>query len=222
MSHSAGKFIVLDGVEGCGKSTQARRLADYLSNQGTAVVLTHEPGDTPVGQGLRQLLLQASVEMTPLTEAFLFCADRAEHVAKVIVSALEAGKWVICDRFSSSTAAYQGWAGEVGLDTFLAIDTIARRALSQIPGREDSEGYPDATIILDLDPEQGLTRKGVAPVSPTAGDNFERRSLSFHRRVREGFLKYAQLLGPRAVVINADRPVDEVHRDILAAVGLSD
>lgn len=222
MSDLAGKFIVLDGVEGCGKSTQEWLLREHLSARGQAVVVTCEPGATPIGKRLRDLLLREQAAMTPLTETFLFCADRAEHVAQVIAPALAAGKWVICDRFSSSTAAYQGWAGKVGLEIFLALDAPARLALSQVPGREDSEGHPDLTIILDLEPQQGLTRKGVAPVSPTAGDNFEQRSLSFHRRVREGFLKYAELSGPRAVVIDADRPIDEVQRAILAAVGLSD
>ena len=144
----AAKFIVLDGVEGCGKSTQARLLAPALEQRGYQVVLTREPGGTPVGERLRELLLQPGLQMNVLTEALLFCAARAEHLAQVIRPALMDGKLVVCDRFSASTAAYQAYAGGLGVDTFRELDKLTVGATQ-----------PDMTFILDFDPMIGMTRK---------------------------------------------------------------
>lgn len=214
---SPGRFIVLDGVEGCGKTTQARLLADRLQQQGIPHLLTHEPGGTPLGRRLRHLLLEDAAEMTPLTETFLFCADRAEHVATVIVPALLAGRWVICDRFSSSTFAYQVWAGEVDQAAFLVMDAIAREPLKQVPGQQTSQGQPDLTIILDLEPAAGRARKA-APDSPP--DKIEQRPAEYHQRVREGFLRYARSLAGAAAVVPADRDSAAVLAEILTHLGL--
>ncbi len=214
---SPGRFIVLDGVEGCGKTTQARLLAERLQQQDIPHLLTHEPGGTPLGRRLRHLLLEEEAEMTPLTEAFLFCADRAEHVATVIVPALLAGRWVICDRFSSSTFAYQVWAGEVDPAHFRAMDAIAREPLKQVPGEQTGQGQPDLTVILDLDPAAGRARK-MTPGSPP--DKIERRSAEYHHRVREGFLCYARDLAGAAAVIPADRDPTTVLGEILVHLGL--
>ena len=202
----AYKFIVLDGVEGCGKSIQAQLLAEALTQRGYQIVTTHEPGGTPAGERIRQVLLDPALSMTALTEALLFCASRAQHIAQVIRPALEEGKIVVCDRFSASTAAYQGYAGGLGFETFQELDKLATGGVQ-----------PDMTMILDLDPEAGRQRK--LEQSDNI-DRIEQKSNEYHQRVREGFLQYAKHLGPAAVVIDADRPAQEVHAEILQILEL--
>ncbi len=199
------KFIVLDGVEGCGKSTQVELLAQCLQQMGEEVVVTHEPGGTAVGEAIRSVLLDADREMSALTEAFLFCASRAQHMQEVIEPALAAGKIVVCDRFSSATAAYQGYAGGLGLELFKQLDDMATGARQ-----------PDMTIILDLEPAKGRNRKQPA----TQPDRIERKDDDFHRRVREGFLEYARQLGPRAAIVNADSSPQQIHQAVLEVLGI--
>ena len=199
-------FIVVDGVEGCGKSTQAELLAHLLAAQGHDVVVTHEPGGTPTGEAIRQILLDPQLrEMTPLAETMLFCASRAQHCHEIIVPALEAGRIVVCDRFSSSTAVYQGYAGGLGVDAVDAIDDVATGGLA-----------PDLLIILDVDPAVGLRRK--FGDEQAKGDRIEEKSLEFHREVREGFLEYARLHSECAVVIDASAEEEEVHWQVAACV----
>lgn len=189
MNLPAARFIVLDGVEGCGKSTQAQLLAQALGSQGVPVVLTYEPGGTAVGEAVRGLLLDpAYADMHELTEAFLFCAARAQHVLEVVRPALEAGKVVICDRFASSTYVYQGYAGGVGAEVVTRLNDVATGGLQ-----------PDLLIILDVDPGVGRRRK-----QGDRADRIEQKPLDFHQAVREGFLDYAARLGDRAVVLDAD------------------
>jgi dTMP kinase len=203
MADTNRRFIVFDGVEGCGKSTQARLLAEALEAQGQHVVLTLEPGGTAVGEAIRHCLLNpAFEEMHELTEAFLFCADRAQHVLEVIRPALEAGSTVISDRYASSTMVYQGFAGGIGPEAIEVLTWYATRGLQ-----------PDLLIVLDLDPLVGLRRK-----RGEMADRIERKSLDFHRRVREGFVQYAESLGQRAVVIDADRDPAAVTKDVLEIV----
>ncbi len=199
------KFIVLDGVEGCGKSTQAKLLAQCLQQSGKQVTLTHEPGGTAVGEAIRAVLLDTDLEMSALTEAFLFCASRAQHMQEVIEPTLAAGNIVVCDRFSSATAAYQGYAGDLGLELFKQLDEVATG------GRR-----PDMTIILDLEPARGRERKQPAIQS----DRIERKDDEYHRRVREGFLEYARQLGPRAAIVNADDSPQRIHQAILKVLGI--
>lgn len=205
----SGAFIVLDGVEGCGKSTQSRLLAQALRAQGREVLLTHEPGGTPVGEAVRRVLLDpAYPEMTPLTEVLLFCASRAQHCEQVIAPALAAGQVVICDRFASATLAYQGYAGQVSPATIEAISSLATAGLQ-----------PDLTLILDADPLVGLRRKfGDAAAS---GDRIEEKSLAFHQAVREGFLTLARLDPAHYRVIDAGQAVEAVHAAVLAALSLA-
>jgi len=199
------KFIVLDGVESCGKSTQAELLAQCLRQRGEQVTLTHEPGGTPVGEAIRSVLLDTNLQMSALTEAFLFCASRAQHMREVIEPALAAGYIVVCDRFSSATAAYQGYAGDLGLELFEQLDEVATG------GR-----HPDMTVILDIDPATGRKRN-----QPAAGpDRIERKDDDYHRRVRAGFLEYARHLGPRAAIVSADGPPQQVHQAILEVLGI--
>lgn len=219
MRDFSGQLLVLDGVEGCGKSTQARLLAEVLAARGYEVILTHEPGGTDLGARLRHLLLHEDISLSPLTEAFLFCADRAEHVQSVIVPALQRGAVVVSDRFSASTFAYQCWAGAVPKDTYYRLDEVARAGLAGVAGREAGATQPDTTILVDLDPAVGMARKGLDAAPP---DRFEARPEGYHQRVREGFLRYAKMLGASAIVLNGDQPVEELHQEILIALGLTD
>ncbi len=199
------RFIVLDGVEGCGKSTQVELLARCLRQMGEPVVVTYEPGGTATGEAIRSILLDSSLQMSALTEAFLFCASRAQHMEEVIEPALEAAKIVVCDRFSSATAAYQSYAGGLDLALFKQLDDIATGARQ-----------PDMTIILDLEPAKGRKRKQPA----TQPDRIERKDSAYHRRVRAGFLEYARQLGSRAAVVSADGPPQQIHQAILEVLGI--
>jgi dTMP kinase len=202
-----GRFIVIDGVEGCGKSTQIRLLADHLRGRDTDVVVTHEPGGTELGEGIRSLLLDPRyTDVSSLTECFLFCASRAQHVIEVIKPALEAGRTVVCDRFGASTAVYQGFAGGLG---FALVEQLSEIATTGI--------LPDLTVILDLDPEEGMRRKFSA--SGDSADRIERKAIEFHHRVREGYMQFAHRHRDRVRIISAAAPVDEVHREIISVVG---
>jgi len=200
-----GCFIVLDGTDGCGKSTQARLLAEALKERGKDVVLTLEPGDTNVGAKIRDILLDPDTgDMDALTEALLFCADRAEHVSTVIRPALQAGKTVICDRFASATAVYQGFAGRLGFDLAQQLNEIATIGLQ-----------PDLLVVLDIDIEHANERLSRQSDS---SDRMEQNSEGFFSCVRQGFLKYAQIMGDRAVVVDATQSIWRVHRQILQLV----
>ena len=204
------RFIVLDGVEGAGKSTQLARVAEALRAAGEDVLVTVEPGGTPVGEAIRALLLAPDYpQMTPLTEALLFCASRAQHVQQVIRPALAEGRLVLCDRFSAATFAYQGHAGGVGEELVVALDEAATGGL-----------VPDMTIILDLPPEEGLRRKFGDGPGDTA-DRIERNELEFHRRVRAGFHAYARRCPDRTAIIDAARSEDEVFAAICAALEIA-
>jgi dTMP kinase len=186
-----GLFVTFEGVEGSGKTTVAKSIAENLRQKGLTVVVTAEPGDTSVGSQIRQLLATVS-ERTAWTEAFLFLADRAEHVAKVIKPALERGEIVLCDRFTDSTIAYQGFGLGLPLEWLTQLNSIATNGL-----------VPDLTLLLDIDPEMGLKRSQRETV-------FERRSLDFHQRVRWGYLWMAKQEPHRVKVIDASQPLESV------------
>jgi len=204
------RFVVFDGVEGCGKSTQLARVAEALRAEGLDPLLTHEPGGTPIGEAIRALLLSPDhPEMDPLTEAFLFCASRAQHVREVIAPALEDGRAVLCDRFDAATWAYQGHAGMIGVGLVERVNADATGGLE-----------PDLTVILDLDPAEGLLRKfGEKALSETP-DRIESNALAFHELVREGFLLYAERHADRCAVVDAGRTADEVFAEIAALLDL--
>jgi dTMP kinase len=194
----AGLFIAFEGGEGSGKTTQARLTAIWLREQGYDVVATHEPGATKIGMRLRAVLLDTGqMGMSAHTEALLYAADRAEHVAKVIDPALERGAVVITDRYTDSSLAYQG-AGR-GLPTA----DIARLNSWATDGRA-----PDLTILLDIDPEAGLSRRA------RSADRLEAEPVDFHRRVRTGFLDLAQATPERYLVIDATLPSGEIGQRI--------
>jgi dTMP kinase len=193
-----GRLIAFEGGEGSGKTTQARLLAIWLRELGYDVVTTHEPGGTKVGMRLRALLLDtAHTGMSPHAEALMYAADRAEHVTSVIAPALARGAIVITDRYVDSSLAYQG-AGR-GLD----VEDIARFNWWATGGR-----IPDLTILLDMDPMAGLSRRA------RSADRLEAEPAEFHLRVRAGFLALARAEPGRYLVLDADRPADEITRDI--------
>lgn len=202
------RFIVLDGVEGAGKSTQLARLAKALRAAGEDVLVTIEPGGTPVGAAVREILLSPAHTITPLTEIFLFCASRAQHCDEIIRPALDAGKVVLCDRFTAATFAYQGCAGEAGEELVVKLDAEATRGL-----------VPDMTIILDLPPEQGLLRK-FADGGADAADRIERNALAFHERVRAGFHRYAARYPDRTAIVDASGTEDEVFARVCGVLGM--
>lgn len=204
----SGFFITFEGIEGCGKSTQAALLAQALQAQGHGVVTTREPGGTPIGQTLRQILLHSTE--TPLargTELLLMLADRAQHVQDVIAPGLHEGKVVISDRFVDSTTAYQGYGRELDRDLLARLNAFA------------CSGFmPSLTIVLDLPVMEGLQRAGKRRGNNTTVDHFEAESVAFHERVREGFLAVARAEPQRVRVLNAQQTIEELHQQILTLV----
>jgi dTMP kinase len=193
-----GLFITFEGGEGCGKSTHSRLLLKKLEQRNVPAVLTHEPGGTPLGNELRNLLKKRrGSPISHQAELFLLAASRAQLVAEVIRPALEEGKVVICDRFTQSTMVYQGYGR--GLD-FTAIKMVNNMATGHL--------NPDLIILLDISPEQGLARKR------SLKDRFELEDLSFHRRVREGYLKMAAVEPDRWLTIDASLPRAKVSEII--------
>ena len=206
-----GRFITLEGGDGVGKSTQARRLLARLREAGRDCLATREPGGAPFAERLRTLLLEHGQEAaTPLAEALVFNAARADHLAAAILPALERGVWVISDRFADSTRAYQGAAG--GID-----DAVLRRLEEIVVGPH----RPDVTIILDLDPELAEARwrrrareAADEGAGPLALDRFEREGRDFQARLRAEFLKIAAEDPGRCRVVDAGRSEDEVAEEV--------
>ena len=206
-----GRFITLEGGDGVGKSTQARRLVARLRAAGHECLATREPGGAPFAERLRTLLLEHGQEAaTPLAEALVFNAARADHLAAAILPALERGVWVISDRFADSTRAYQGAAG--GID-----DAVLRRLEEIVVGPH----RPDVTIILDLDPElaEARWRQRAREAADERGgalalDRFEREGRKFQARLRAEFLKIAAEDPGRCRVVDAGRSEDEVAEEV--------
>jgi dTMP kinase len=189
-----GLFITFEGGEGCGKSTQSRLLLKKLEQRNIPAVLTHEPGGTALGSELRKVLKRKEgSSISPQAELFLLAASRAQSVAEVIRPALEEGKVVLCDRFTHSTMVYQGYGRGLDFTAIKMVNNMATRNLN-----------PDLIILLDISPEQGLARKR------SLKDRFELEDLSFHRRVREGYLKMAAAEPDRWLVIDASLPKGKI------------
>ena len=206
-----GMFITFEGGEGSGKSTQVRFLASFLEAKGIDVLVTREPGGSPGGEEIRKLLVEGDPgRWQPLTEAFLHSAARADHVFRVIEPALAAGRWVLSDRFSDSTLAYQGYGHGLPIASVSQLNDIAAGGLR-----------PDLTLILDLPVEEGLKRAGLrADGGETAAreDRYERMDLAFHQRLRAGFKSIAENDPARCVVIDAGGDVEMVAKSVSDAV----
>ncbi len=200
-----GVFITFEGTEGCGKSTQIHRLAAHLEREGLPVVVTREPGGTPLGESIRNLLkfAEEGKDMTPEAELLLFAASRAQLVRRVIEPALEAGSWVVADRFMDSTTVYQGVARRLDFDAVQLINEFAV-----------GETRPDLTFVLDLDPDEARRRLLRRPRPIGAPDRMEQMPPDFYVAVRDGYLTLARDEPERFRVINAGRTIDSVEEEI--------
>lgn len=202
---SRGRFITLEGGEGVGKSTQARALADALGARGIDALVTREPGGSPGAEAIRRLLLEGEARRwTAGAEALLFAAARADHVARTIVPALEAGRWVICDRFLDSSRAYQGGASGIGDADVLALHRIGSGGL-----------LPDRTLVLELPGDEGLAR---ALARDGAGDRFGGRGTEFHARVAGVFRDLAAAEPARLRRVDAAGGAEGVTARLLDAL----
>jgi dTMP kinase len=200
---SRGNFVVFEGVEGAGKGTQIRLAEEWLESQGHLVLVTREPGGTEVGERLRSLLLDHDTgHIEPRTEALLFAAARAQHVASVIRPALAEGKVVICDRYIDSSVAYQGWGRGLGEQDVLTLNVWATQGL-----------FPDLVLLLHLEPETGLLRSLEEP------DRIEMESGDFHAKVSNAYLKIAEEHPERVMVIDANASPETVHERVKEALG---
>lgn len=201
-----GLFITLEGGEGSGKSTQGKMLASYLREKGHHVVWTKEPGGTEIGQALRQVVMSTHHgDMVPETELLIYLADRAQHVKARILPAIREGEIVISDRYHDSSVAYQHFARGVPMAT---LDFLFRNLAGDL--------VPDITFVLDISPETAMKRIEKRTIThPDSLSKFEEEELSFHRKVRQGFLKIAEKEPNRVKVIAADQPREDIFDQIL-------
>ncbi len=204
-------FITLEGIEGCGKSTQAGLLHDYLRKKGKEVLLTMEPGGSRLGLDLRRILLSMeNQDLSVEAELFLYLADRAQHVQNLIRPSLEAGKAVISDRFADSTVVYQGYGRGIDPTVLDHLNSIATRDL-----------LPDLTILLDLPAEAGLKRalnRNIQNNMTSSEGRFEAEGLDFHQKTRQGYLDWAALNKDRFLIVDATRDVDSIFQFIAGKV----
>ena len=203
-------FITFEGIEGCGKSTQARLLLQRLTRLKVPSVLTMEPGGTEIGMGIRRILLDArNWDLPPLAELLLYEADRTIHVERLIRPALHAGKWVVCDRFFDATTAYQGYAREQDMNTVTMLNQMASRGI-----------LPDLTFLIDCPAEVGLLRalKRNDSCVEQGQDRFEKEKLDFHVSVRQGYLSIAQDNPERFIVVDGTLKVDELEKIIFSCI----
>jgi len=206
-SSATGRFITLEGGEGTGKSTQVRRLAATLEARGIKAVVTREPGGAPGAEEIRKLLVEGEPgRWNAITETLLAYAARADHVARTIGPALKEGRWVISDRFSDSTYAYQGVGRGLDRETIRRIDSAVL-----------DDFAPDLTLVLDLDVATGLARAHARNQS-SVENRFEKFGTDFHERLRQAFLDMARRYPERCRVIDASGPEDQVAEQIFAAV----
>lgn len=200
-----GIFITFEGVEGSGKTTQIKLLAEDFKKLGREVVLTREPGGTPISEKIRNILLDtAHGEMSPVTEMLLYAASRNQHISEVIAPALQAGKVVLCDRYADATTAYQGAARKIDSEVISAAHEIATGGL-----------MPAITILLDCPEDMGLKR---ARDRNAGVDRLEREKLDFHKRVRDGYLAIAKREPERVIVIDGTQDVETIHKQVLLAI----
>lgn len=196
------KFITFEGGEGSGKSTVMKDVATRLEKEGYKLVLTREPGGTPIAEEIRNVILdKANTKMDPRTEALLYAASRRQHLVEKIWPALERGEIVLCDRYLDSSLAYQGGARGLGVDEVLSINMFA------------TEGeYPDLTLLFDLESEEGLKR-----IEKNKGREVNRldlEKLEFHKKVRDNFHALAKKYSTRYIIIDASKPLNEVEDEV--------
>lgn len=198
-----GFLVTFEGGEGCGKSTQIKLFIKFLEEQKLNFILSREPGGCVLGEKIRAILLHSKEDMSALSEFFLFCANRAEHVKEVIKPALEEGKIVVIDRYYDSSLAYQGYAGNLDI-----------KKLKNITAFATDNVVPDLTFLLDISYEEGFGRKANDENLKNL-DRIEQRDRAYHEKVRQGYLKLAKEEPNRFVVIDASKSLEEIHEEII-------
>ena len=208
-----GKFITFEGLDGCGKTTQLEKLAVVLRDEGIEVLTTREPGGTEIGERIRAVLLDSrTAGLDPWAEMALMFASRAQQLAQVILPALDCGRWVLCDRYTDSTEAYQGGGRQLGSDSVLRVHEVLCRGL-----------WPDLTVLMDSDVDHSVKRARRRNQAAVDGDHpdenrFEQESYAFFTRVREAYVAIANREPQRIAMIDARRPVEVVHPEIVRIV----
>lgn len=192
-----GLFITFEGVDGCGKTTQMRLLSEYLESKGYEVVLTREPGAKGLGEKIREILLHYNGEVSSKAESFLFLADRAQNIEKIVNPSVAAGKMVLCDRHTDSTVAYQGYGRGVDIDELKMLNNLA------VGNRK-----PDITFVFDIDVETSMTRVGKEK------DRMESAGIEFFNNVRNGYLEIAKREPDRVVVVDSTRQIEAIQTDV--------
>lgn len=196
-----GRFITFEGIDGSGKSTQADLLVASLHDSGQSVLRTREPGGTPLGEAIREVLLAPGREITPLSEVYLFAAARAQLVREVIAPALETGSWVVCDRFLDSSLAYQGGGRGLGIEQVAAINAEAV-----------GKTVPDLTVLLDISPERAAARR------EGDDDRIEAEGMTLQERVATAYREVAAGSPDRVSPLDADRAAEVIHADVVGLV----
>ncbi|MFN0121963.1 MAG: dTMP kinase [Blastocatellia bacterium] len=213
-----GKFITFEGIDGCGKSTQARMLAQWLTDRGVPVIATREPGGTAPGQAIRAVILNPALPVVPLTELLLYAADRAHHVRSLITPALESGQLVLCDRYADATMAYQGYGRGFDPELVTYLNQLATGGLR-----------PDLTLLFDLDVAEGLRRVGerheIKSGSPgdtvetgRVADRLDMEPMEFHTRVRQGYLALAAREPERFRLVPAAASMADIHQQVISLI----
>lgn len=206
-----GKFITFEGVDGCGKSTQLERLAEALKQQGIDVITTREPGGTPIGEKIRAVLLDSrTAGLAPMTELTLMFASRAQQIEQNIIPAITAGKWVLCDRFTDSSEAYQGAGRQLGIETVLGLHKLVCR-----------DFQPDLTILLASDSHHVIQRaaqRNQRQAGETDENRFEMENSAFFDRVAKAYVQIADREPQRVAKIDAAGSIAQVHERVLKAV----
>ncbi len=195
---SKGLFVTFEGVDGCGKTTQMNLLAKYLKDNGHDVILTREPGAKGLGEKIREILLHYDGEVSSRAESFLFLADRAQHIDKIVNPAVEQGKIVLCDRHTDSTLAYQGYGRGVVLEQLKMLNNLAT-----------GQRKPDITFVFDIDIETSMSRVGKEK------DRMESAGIEFFEKVRKGYLEIAKQEPDRVKVLDSTRSIDEISEDVI-------
>lgn len=196
-----GLFITFEGIDGCGKSTQLNLLADYLKGKGFEVIITREPGAKGLGEKLRDILLNYDGDVSSNCEAFLFLADRAQHIDTIVKPAVEAGKIVLCDRHTDSTLAYQGYGRGVDLKQLKMLNNIATSGFK-----------PDLTFVFDVDVETGFSRVGKTQ------DRMESAGIEFFKKTREGYLEIAEQEPSRVKLLSGMDTIENIFEDLKKVV----
>lgn len=206
MSKSKGIFVTLEGGEGSGKTTVIAKLKDYLEKRSVPYIVTREPGGIEIAEKIREIILNPShTAMDSRTEALLYAASRSQHLAEKVEPALAEGKLVLCDRFVDSSLVYQGYARGIGVDEVWAINQFAIH-----------DRMPQLTFYLDIEPEAGLAR--IAASRDREVNRLDLEDLSFHHKVREGYLQLAERFQDRIVVIDASQTVENVEQEIIRSL----